>query len=217
MRCVLFFVSQFCLASSSVSRVSLVVMNPSTKTVTLKKPSTSWRLLLVSWTWMSFLWKLIIPRDVPPCLVLPQEFTSCAYIAISCHPAQGTRAPFWANSYLLPSNANHSWIKMSEIHTENIVSVVRPCVRATIMCVCLGLLLCSVWISLCTTAGMELYIGASQVQASHALQLGWVWSRFWSWVQGLLTRPMSAKCCVDSIPQGGFGPVEKLHQCGLLI
>lgn len=88
---------------------------------------------------MSFLWKLIIPRDVPPCLVLPQEFTSCAYIAISCHPAQGTRAPFWANSYLLPSNANHSWIKMSEIHTENIVSVVRPCVRATrSLCVCVS-------------------------------------------------------------------------------
>lgn len=82
------------------------------------------------------------------------------------------------------------------MHAINIVSVVRPCPGATCpvsvsLRVPLGLLTLSVWVSLHGTAGTELFVEASQVWVSDALQLGRGQSSFQGragWVLGLSSR-----------------------------
>lgn len=121
---------------------------------------------------------------------------------------------------------------MSEIHAINMESRVGPCVRATLpVSISLRVHLCLsplfVWVSLCFTAGMEcfFFVETYPFLMLFALLMGLGRSRLPR--QGKQGLPWPGTVCgwsaafllkqLDSIPQKGFGPVNKWHQCRLLI
>lgn len=133
-------------------------------------------------------WLLFCIQDAKGSANLPNS-AAMSLLPVLILPAQGTCGPFWAKSYLLPSETNHSCIEMSGIHVITIESMVASWAGATLSSLVSlqrhrGSPPLSSWVSSCITAGVEVFRMASGSECCMLHSWAWVRADFWGRVRG---------------------------------